>query len=77
MKVKAIKRGFFGGVYRIPDTESAEFDCPSDRQFSKRWMEKVKRGKKAQVDPPKVNAYVPLETPTLIREEFEQAQAPE
>ena len=34
MKVKAIKRGYFGGEYRLPGDV---FDCPSEQAFSKRF----------------------------------------
>lgn len=74
MKVRAIKRGFFDGRYRLPGDE---FDCPSESQFSKRWMEKLKKGRKAKIEPPKAGEYVPLETPTLIKEEFGLTDSPE
>ena len=40
MKVVAVKRGFFGGIYRTPGDE---FDCPPE-SFSQNWMKKLKEG---------------------------------
>ena len=60
MKVRAIKRGFFGGVYRIV---GAEFDCPPET-FSVNWMQKLKEG----FNPPiiKEEGIPPLEIPSLM-----------
>lgn len=60
MKVRAVKRGFFGGQYRRPGDE---FDCPSE-SFSEAWMEKLKKGKVKPL--PKPDEYVPLEIPSLM-----------
>lgn len=61
MKVRAIKRGFFGGVYRQP---GAKFDCPSEA-FSEVWMEKLKKGRPTPIKKPE-DGYIPLEIPSLI-----------
>jgi len=62
MKVRAVKRGYFGGQYRLPgDT----FDCPTDEAFSKKWMVHVKRGKQAATEEKKPGEYEPLEIPSL------------
>jgi len=60
MKVRAVKRGFFGGIYRLP---GAEFDCPSD-QVSKVWMRPVKKGEVKQKA--ESTGYIPLEIPSLM-----------
>lgn len=60
MKVRAIKRGFLGGVYRRPNDV---FDCPSNL-FSSTWMIEVKKGDEPLVIEP--NAYIPLEIPSLM-----------
>jgi hypothetical protein len=63
MKVRAIKRGFFGGIYRVPNVKPhCEFDCPSD-QVSSIWMREVQEGDKPIEKP---EGYVPLEIPSLI-----------
>ena len=60
MEVRAVKRGFFAGVYRrVGD----KFDCPSD-QVSKIWMKPVVKGEIEQKEDDK--GYVPLEIPSLI-----------
>jgi hypothetical protein len=61
MRVRAIKRGFFGGEYRRPGDK---FDCPSDA-FSSNWMEKLTKGKPKPLPEPE-NGYVPLEIPSLM-----------
>jgi hypothetical protein len=59
MKVRAIKRGFFGGQYRrVGD----EFDCPPE-EVSPIWMRKIQEGDKPIEKP---EGYVPLEIPSLI-----------
>jgi len=63
MRVRAIKRGFFGGVYRRPGDK---FDCPSDA-FSPNWMEKLTKGKAKPL--PEKDGYVPLEIPSLMNKE--------
>lgn len=71
MKVRAIKRGFFDGVYRRPGDE---FDCPSDA-FSANWMLKLEKGVEPYKEPKA--AYVPLEIPDLyIKEQKEKEQKP-
>ena len=62
MEVRAIKRGFFGGVYRRPGDK---FDCPSDA-FSSNWMEKLTKGVKPKPLEKPENGYEPLEIPSLI-----------
>lgn len=62
MKVRAVKRGYFGGQYRLPGDV---FDCPTDQAFSNKWMVKVKRGKQPAVEKPNPDEYRPLEIPTL------------
>jgi hypothetical protein len=60
MEVRAVKRGFYDGIYRrIGD----KFDCPSD-QVSKIWMRPVTKGEVEQ----KVESdgYTPLEIPSLM-----------
>lgn len=64
MRVRAIKRGFFGGEYRRPGDE---FDCPSNA-FSKVWMEKLVKGKPKPLKKP-IDGYVPLEIPSLMNKE--------
>jgi len=59
MKVRAIKRGFFGGEYRKPGGEP--FDC-SKSEFSSNWMEVVRKNSK----PLDLGGYVPLEIPGLM-----------
>lgn len=66
MKVRAIKRGFFGGQYRRPGDE---FDCPSEA-FSSKWMEKLKKGKNKPL--PEPDAYIPLEIPSLMNKSDEK-----
>ena len=63
MKVRAIKRGFYGGVYRRPKDE---FDC-SSKDFSKNWMEPAKvKSEKSKVEKPRESdGYVPLEIPAV------------
>ena len=61
MKVRAIKRGFFGGLYRLPGGRDSEFECPSE-SFSSNWMEKITEDTK----PLEVEAYKPLEIPSLM-----------
>ena len=60
MKVKAVKRGFYAGVYRrVGD----EFDCLSE-EVSKVWMKPVMKGdveQKVELD-----GYTPLEIPSLM-----------
>ena len=74
MKVRAIKRGYFGGQYRRPgDT----FDCPSDQAFSKRWMEKVKKGKKSGAEIPDEGTFAPLEIPSLEFPDMVNKSSPE
>ena len=63
MKVRAIKRGFFGGIYRTPGDE---FDCPPDA-FSKSWMQSVKEGFNVPI--PKQEGIPPLEIPSLINKD--------
>lgn len=46
--VRAIKPGFFGGIHRIPGHKDAEFSIDSEKQFSKKWMEKVDGKKPAK-----------------------------
>lgn len=58
MKVRAVKRGFFGGLYRRPGDC---FDCPEDA-FSTRWMEEVTE----DMQPIKEEVYKPLEAPSLV-----------
>jgi hypothetical protein len=58
MKVRAIKRGFYGGIYR---RRGDVFDCSSP-DFSSKWMEKV--GKKKPTPLPSID-YEPLEIPSL------------
>lgn len=72
MRVRAIKRGFFGGVYRIPGTKAAEFDCPSD-QVSSVWMEEVKKGDEPVEKEPET--YVPLEIPSLMNKPKKKPKA--
>ena len=61
MKVRAIKRGFFDGEYRLPGDQ---FDCPSEA-FSTNWMEKLTKVKAKPL--PKIkDGYVPLEIPSLM-----------
>jgi len=62
MKVRAIKRGFFGGLYRKPGDE---FDCPSEAEFSKNWMKRLGKGKAEPIPKPK-KGYIPLEIPSLM-----------
>jgi hypothetical protein len=61
LKVRAIKRGFFGGQYRLPDDR---FDCPED-QLSKVWMEVLGSKKPKPLKKPK-DGYEPLEIPDLM-----------
>jgi len=64
MKVRAKKRGFFGGIY-YPAGDSRVFEVTED-QYSSNWMEKVDgRKKKKPEDKPK-DGYVPLEIPSLM-----------
>lgn len=68
MKVRAKKRGFFGGLYRVPGKPGDTFEC-SDKEFSSFWMEKVKRGRQpVKVEAPK-DAYIPLEIPSLMKDD--------
>jgi len=60
MKVRALKRGFYGGEYRRPGDE---FECDKDEVGS--WMEKLSKGKKKPLEKPK-DGYVPLEIPSLM-----------
>tara|TARA_R110000824_G_scaffold76487_6_gene193733 strand:+ start:714 stop:941 length:228 start_codon:yes stop_codon:yes gene_type:complete len=60
LKVRAIKRGFFGGQYRLIGDE---FECP-EGALSKTWME-VKSSKNKPIKKPK-DGYVPLEIPDLM-----------
>lgn len=68
MKVRAIKRGFLGGVYRRPNDV---FDCPSDL-FSSVWMKEVKGDDKPiEIKP---DQYVPLEIPSLMNKPTKKAK---
>ena len=58
MKVRAIKRGFLGGIYRRPGDR---FDCPPD-SFSLSWMEEYSEG----MEPLATEDYKPLEIPNLL-----------
>jgi hypothetical protein len=69
MLVRAVKRGFFGGVYR---RQGDEFNCPSDR-VSSVWMEEVKKGDKTIEKEPET--YVPLEIPSLMNKPKRKAKA--
>lgn len=60
MKVRAIRRGFFDGIYRTPGKKHSEFECPEDA-FSKNWMEKLTKDSK----PFKEDKSNPLEIPGL------------
>ena len=69
MKVRAIKRGFFGGVYRRPKDE---FECSSS-EFSKSWMEPAKvNATKSKVQLPRDDGYTSLEIPSLMSKEDKQ-----
>lgn len=57
MDVRAVKRGFFGGLYRRPGDC---FECPSEA-FSSNWMEEVTE----DIKPLKEESYKPLESPSL------------
>jgi len=57
MLVRAVKRGFFGGLYRRPGDR---FECSSEA-FSSNWMEEVTE----DMQPIKKEAYQPLEAPSL------------
>ena len=63
MEVRAIKRGFFAGVYRRPGDK---FNCPSDA-FSSNWMEKLTKGVKPKPLEKPENGYEPLEIPSLAK----------
>ena len=67
MKVRAKKRGFFGGQYYTPG-DGLEFEC-DEKAFSKNWMEKVDGRKKSSVVKPDAKQYVPLEIPSLMNKE--------
>ena len=69
MKVRAKKRGFFGGVYYTPG-DGKEFECDS-KAFSDVWMEKVDGRKKSSVVKPSANEYVPLEIHSLMNKEYD------
>lgn len=62
MKVKAIKRGYFGGEYRLPGDV---FDCPSNKEFSNRWMQKVTKGKQVELPIKDEKRFDSLEIPSL------------
>ena len=68
MEVRAIKRGFFGGVYRRPGDK---FDCPSE-SFSSKWMEKIQKG--VEPKPLKKSEYEPLEIPSLLNKPKKKAK---
>lgn len=74
MKVKAIKRGYFGGEYRLPGDV---FDCPSEQAFSKRWMQKVKKGKQAELPMKDESRFDSLEIPSLEYPEIVNRNSPE
>ena len=63
MKVVAVKRGFFGGIYRTPGDE---FDCPPDA-FSKIWMRNLKEGFNEPIV--KEEGIPPLEIPSLMNKD--------
>jgi hypothetical protein len=69
MLVRAVKRGFFGGVYR---RQGDEFTCPSD-QVSSVWMEEVKKGGEPVEKEPET--YVPLEIPSLMNKPKKKPRA--
>ena len=71
MKVRAIKRGFTGGIYRRPGDE---FDCPSDA-FCPIWMIKLEKGVEPYEEPK--DKYVPLEIPSLMNKEKKEEKKPE
>jgi hypothetical protein len=71
-KVRAIKRGFFGGVYRTPK-DSLPFSVTKS-QFSDAWMEKVSSKNKKVIEP-REDGYVPLEIPTLMKKYADQEAA--
>jgi len=83
MKVRAIKRGFFGGQYRSPDNpKNVEFELDSEDQFSDNWMEKVSVAKKAakpidnsDIKETKDFKVEPLEIPGLTNKKEEKAEA--
>jgi len=62
-KVVAIKRGFFGGIYRTPG-DGLVFEV-TEAEYSARWMEKT-NSKKKRVTEKREDGYIPLEAPSLI-----------
>ena len=60
MKVRAIKRGFFGGIYRTPGDE---FDCPAEA-VSINWMQEIKPGFNKPIT--KLEGIPALEIPSLM-----------
>lgn len=66
MLVRATQRGFFGGVFRVPDTPTAEFTISEPEQFSDEWMEYVD-APEAVADP--APAPEPAPEPPVIKAE--------
>lgn len=50
MRVRAIKKGYYGLLLREPGTPSAEFTLKDEAGFSKKWMEPVSSKKRKDAD---------------------------